>query len=220
MTRAAPQASRPVVHLLRHGETGWNALRRMQGHADAPLNDVGRAQAVASAERLAAASLARIVSSDLTRARDTALAVARVTSLEVALDGRLREQALGEWQGLTFAEARARDPEVAERFAARDPAARPPGGETRAEMQARAWEALEAWAAPGVPGPILLVTHGGVIQALVYRALGLALDVPRRFLLPNAGLSTLVERRGVWYVRALSDTAHLPFADDDSFPFE
>jgi probable phosphoglycerate mutase len=215
-----PEPRRPVVHLLRHGETAWNALRRMQGHADAALNDTGRAQARASAGRLAGSGLARIVSSDLVRARDTAEAVARAAGLAVEADPRFREQGLGDWQGLTFREARARDPEVAARFAARDPQARPPGGETRAEMQARAWEALEAHAAPGSPGALLVVAHGGVVQALVYRVLGLPLDSPRRFLLPNAGLTTLVHHRDVWYLRTLSDTAHLPFADDDSFPFE
>jgi probable phosphoglycerate mutase len=220
VTPVGEEARRPVVHLLRHGETAWNALRRMQGHADAPLNDAGRSQARASGDRLATAGIARIVSSDLSRARDTADVVARAAGLATTLDPRLREQALGAWQGMTFAEARERDPDVAARFAARDPDARPPGGETRAEMQARAWEALEAHAASGTTGPLLLVTHGGVVQALVYRVLGLPLASPRRFLLPNAGLSTLVHHRGVWYVRTLSDTAHLPFVDDDTFPFE
>src|SRR5262245_16808019 len=127
---------RPLVLVARHGETEWNRERRIQGHEDVALSETGRAQARALAERLKRAPCARVVSSDLVRAKETAEAVAAALGLRVETDPRLREQHLGEWQGLTFPEVRLRHPDLARRFAERDPDVRPPGGQTRRELQA------------------------------------------------------------------------------------
>ena len=205
--------------LARHGETEWNLARRMQGHTDTPLSPRGVAQAKRLAARLITERPARIVSSDLRRARDTAEIVGAAVGLPVEPDARFREQSLGAWQGMTIEEAAVRDPDLAARFQRRDADLRPPGGETRAELQERVWAALVEHAAPGAASPLLIVAHGGVIQSIVYRVLGLAIPTPRRFLLPNVGLTTLVCRSGTWFVKTLNDTAHEPERPDDSFPF-
>ena len=211
---------RPVVLLVRHGETVWNRLLRMQGHRDVPLSPQGLEETQALATRLAARERpVRIVSSDLVRARATAEAVGAALGLPVDLDPRLREQSLGTWEGLTFAQVRAKDPEMAGRFEAFDPDTRPPEGETRRELAGRVAEALDAHAAPGSAGPVLLVSHGGAIQMLLYRVLGLPLDAPRRFLVPNTSVSVLVPRGPQWYVRTMGDASHLPHATGDNFPF-
>ena len=212
-------ADRPLVLLARHGETAWNVEGRIQGHLDVSLSPRGVEQAAALARRLAAEGVAALVSSPLRRARDTAEAISAATGRPVAFDDGLREQDLGRWQGLTFAEAGRRDPDLARRFAARDPDARPPEGETRGEMADRAWAALDRLAPPGAPGPVVLVTHGGPIMTILFRVLGLPPDAPRRFLCPNAGLSVLVPSNGVWYARTISDVAHLAGPADDRFPF-
>jgi probable phosphoglycerate mutase len=213
---------RPDVLLVRHGETAWNVERRIQGHTDVPLSPRGVEQSGLLAERLARSPPARIVSSDLGRALETAREVGRRLGLPVEADPELREQDLGTWQGLTGEEAKARDPELyAARFLAFDPAARPPGGETRAEMAERAWRALERHAAPGLPGPLLLVTHGGIVSALLYRVLGIPLSTPRRFQLPNAAITTLLWTRGAWRVATLNDVGHLaPASAEPTFPFD
>jgi broad specificity phosphatase PhoE len=212
----------PDVLLVRHGETAWNLEGRIQGHTDVPLSPRGIEQTRRLAERLAASPPARIVSSDLGRALETARAVARRVGREVETDAMLREQHLGAWQGLTGEEARARDPGLyAARFLARDPHARPPGGETRAEMQERVWRALLRHAGPGSSGPLLLVTHGGVVSALVYRVLGLPLEAPRRFLLPNTAITTLLWRQGGWRLGTLCDVSHAPVeSGEPTFPFD
>ncbi|MCC7139218.1 MAG: histidine phosphatase family protein [Planctomycetes bacterium] len=212
--------ARPVVLLTRHGETAWNRERRMQGQVDVPLSPEGEAQAEVLATRLRGAGLARIVSSDLERAAATARAVARATGLAVTLDARLREQSLGAWEGRTFAEVVGSDPDTAARFRARDPDARPAGGETRGELFARVAAALDDVAAPGTAGPVLVVAHGGVVQALVYRALALPIRAERRFLVPNVSLTTLLPRADGWVLRTLSDVAHLASSPGDNFPFE
>lgn len=192
----------------------------MQGHTDVPLTELGRAQAQALAQRLRSAPPARIVSSDLSRALETANFVGAACGVMPCADRRLREQDLGAWSGKTFPEAEALDPDLAHRFRAYDPEARPPSGETRAELATRVWTAFEAHAAPGSAGPLLVVSHGGAIQTLIYRILGLAPTTVRRFRLPNVGLTTLICRGGHWFVQTLNDTTHLASTSGDRFPFE
>ena len=86
--------------LVRHGETDWNAERRWQGHADVPLNERGREQARALAERIASdGRVDAIYASDLSRARDTAAAVAERLGLPVVADPDLREIDVGSREG-------------------------------------------------------------------------------------------------------------------------
>jgi broad specificity phosphatase PhoE len=220
-----PSDAPPVVLLARHGETEWNRVGRMQGQTDVPLSAKGLDQARRLAARIAslppAERPARIVSSDLKRALETAEAVGVRIGVPVVADPRFREDHMGSWQGLTRAEAIARDPDAVRHLVHRKPDARPPGpgGETRAELSSRSWKAFLDAAAPGTPGPLLIVAHGGVIMSILYRVLGLAIDAPRRFQLPNVGLSTLVCKDSTWFVRCLNDTSHVPASDVDSFPF-
>lgn len=193
----------------------------MQGHTDVPLTELGRTQAHALAQRLRSAPPSRIVSSDLSRALETASFVGAACGVVPCVDRRLREQDLGAWSGRTFLEVEAVDPELAHRFRAYDPEARPPGGETRAELASRVWTAFEAHTADGgSKGPLLIVAHGGPIQAVIYHILGLPLTTVRRFRLPNVGLTTLICRGGHWFVQTLNDTTHLASTSGDRFPFE
>lgn len=138
----------PTIYFLRHGETEWNALGRLQGTKDVPLNARGRGQAVHAAGVLAdllerdgkdRAALP-YVSSPLGRARQTmelARAKLELPPADYSLDDRLREIGYGSWEGLTLAESEAADPEVyARRFADKWTVA-PSGGETYAAVQLR-----------------------------------------------------------------------------------
>ena len=75
--------------MMRHGQTTYNAGRRMQGQLDTPLSDVGLAQAHAAADWLVDRDIVTIVSSDLSRARDTAEIIGEKLGLNVELDPRL-----------------------------------------------------------------------------------------------------------------------------------
>lgn len=213
----------PLVLLARHGETAWNAAGRMQGQTDVPLSPKGAEQAARLAARMAslppADRPARIVSSDLARAFATAEAVGAAIGVPVVADPRFREDHMGSWQGLTRAEAIAHDPDAVRHLVRREPDARPPGGESRRDLSERSWKGFLDVAAPGTAGPLLIVAHGGVIMSILYRVLGLPIDAPRRFQLPNVGLTTLVFRDSFWFVKSLNDTNHIPVSDTDSFPF-
>jgi probable phosphoglycerate mutase len=196
--------------LARHGETDWNAEHRWQGHTDTPLSLLGRRQAELLRERLAAEPLAAAYASDLSRARDTATAALVGRDVPLTLRPALREINLGEWQGLTTPEIRQRWPGQLERFwGAADPTARPLGGETREELQARIAAAVQEIAAAHPAGQVLIVSHGGALRALACWALGAPPSSSRRFEVDNCALSILeLGAEGPLLVR-WNDTAHL-----------
>ncbi|KAL2240321.1 UNVERIFIED_CONTAM: Phosphoglycerate mutase-like protein 4 [Sesamum indicum] len=106
------------IIVIRHGETEWNADRRIQGHLDVNLNDVGRQQAAAVADRLSREpKISAVYSSDLKRAFDTAKIIAKSCGvLEVIKDPDLRERHLGDLQGIIFHEAAKVNPEAHKAF--------------------------------------------------------------------------------------------------------
>jgi glucosyl-3-phosphoglycerate phosphatase len=169
--------------MLRHGQTDFNAVSRMQGQLDSALTELGRAQAVAAAEVLGKLQPLLIVSSDLHRAYDTAVTLGERTGLVVRADPRLRETALGDWQGLTHVEIDAQAPGA--RLAWRDDARwAPHGGESRIDVAARSVpvvaelvRAEPEWGDPDGPDrPVVLVAHGGLIAALCAALLKLPVD--------------------------------------------
>jgi len=164
------------VVLLRHGRTEWNATGRFQGQLDSPLDLIGRAQAVAAAVAVAPMQPDALVSSDLARALDTASAVSDESGNDIAIDPRLREIDLGQWQGLTRAEARAQFPDEYARWQAGEDSRRG-GGETYAEVGTRAVECVQDWLDQVGPGSLLVaVTHGGTARATIGTLLGMEPD--------------------------------------------
>lgn len=184
-TAPAPTRVRRLV-MLRHGQTEYNAGSRMQGQLDTELSDLGRAQAVAAAEILAKRQPLLIVSSDLRRASDTAAALGERSGVPVAVDTRLRETHLGDWQGLTHTEVDAIAPGA--RLAWRDDARwAPHSGESRVDVADRSLplvaelvDDLGEWGS-GQDGaqpdrPVVLVAHGGLIAALTAALLDIPVD--------------------------------------------
>lgn len=157
------------VLLLRHGQTAYNAQHRMQGQRDVPLDPVGRAQVAAVAPLVAAARPQALVSSDLLRARQTALALAdQGPCPQPRIDPRLREISVGDWEGLTLAEAETRFPEQWAAWRSGADVGRG-GGESYAQLSARAvpavLDALDQQVTEG--GLLVCVTHGGTARAVV-----------------------------------------------------
>ena len=163
----------PTIYYIRHGETEWNALGRLQGAQDIPLNEVGRTQSV-SAGSILGDLLRRdgrnetslpFVASPLGRARQTMELLRGVLKLPLsgyATDDRLREIGYGEWEGSTLAQAQAQDPDLFARRQAEKWTVAPPGGETYVSVQAR----MADWY-KGLTADTVAVAHGGTARALM-----------------------------------------------------
>jgi broad specificity phosphatase PhoE len=147
--------------IARHGETEWNREERYQGHADPPLNETGRAQAEALAEKLADERVEAVYSSDLRRAAETAEIVGARLGLPVEHEPGLREIDVGSWQGLTKAQIDGR----------------PWDGETYEQHADRVTRALQAIAARHPDGQVLVVSHGGTLRRVQQAVLGEPLPV-------------------------------------------
>ena len=136
------------ILLARHGETDWNRERRWQGHADPPLNELGREQAHGLADALAGVELDAIYASDLRRAYETAEIVGARLGLPVTSDPGLREIDVGSWSGLTREQLEGREWD----------------GETQEQHAERVLRAVRRIAERHPRGRVLVVTHGGSLR--------------------------------------------------------
>ena len=197
--QAQDVAPRRIV-LLRHGRTEWNATKRIQGQLDPELDEVGLAQARAVAPSIAALEPASLWSSDLARARQTAEQVAKETGLTASYDARLREFALGEFQGLTHAELEARTPEGHLRFHRGDWDTIP-GAESIAEVAERFVAVLREVVTATAPGETaVVVSHGAAARLGLVAFLGWPVGTAHDLRpLGNCTRTELVERdTGEW----------------------
>jgi alpha-ribazole phosphatase len=195
---------------VRHGETDWNASLRYQGQLNIPLNERGRQQAHAVAQRLARYRVQAIYASDLSRAAETATIIGSHIQLAPVMVPELREIDVGHWEGLTPEELHQRYPDHM-REHERDPANTVRlGGESYAQMQARALTALTMIHESHTGNPtIVCVSHGGTIRALICHILGLDLVHFGRMWTDNASLSELRRTSKGWRLYRLNDCAHL-----------
>jgi len=213
-------STRTTILLIRHGETAWNAEKRLQGHLDIALNAEGERQAALLGAALAGEAIDFIVSSDLGRARQTAEAIARPRGATVAIDPALRERCYGGFEGLLYSEIAARFPLEFAAWQARDVDAElPPGknqGETFRQFYERATSAIAHHAAMHPGRTIAIVAHGGVLECAYRAALGLPLETPRDFKVLNASVNRFVVEEGSLRLVSWGEVGHLrPAVLDD-----
>jgi ribonuclease H / adenosylcobalamin/alpha-ribazole phosphatase len=163
--------------LVRHGETPRSLAKRFSGSGgeDVPLTDRGRLQAEAVAAALVGRGVDALVTSPLRRTRETAAILSDVLGIAPVVEDRLAETAFGEWDGLTFAEVRARWPTALDDWLASTSVA-PPGGESFDAVEVRVREALDRLVTSYAGQTVAVVTHVTPIKLLVC----LALDIPIR----------------------------------------
>jgi broad specificity phosphatase PhoE len=174
-----PDQNGPALHLVRHGQSTWNVRHLVQGQADdAELTELGRAQARSAADLLAGSPVERLLTSDLRRARQSADILGEVLSLTPVPTTQLREQALGEVEGLPTEQAAAAWEQAA--AAALDEYGVPmpvvdvrlPGGESLRDVLARAQAFLALPWVTEAEDDVLVVSHGDTIRVLLAHLLG------------------------------------------------
>jgi probable phosphoglycerate mutase len=201
--------SRTEFLVIRHGETAWNAQTRIQGHLDSPLNEEGLAQALLVGERLQREQFSTLYCSDLGRALQTVQPIADRTGHDIVREPRLRERHLGVFQGLTGAECEARYAQDYARFKSRDPDHVVPGGESIRQLFERVSSIFRDLAARHPDERVVVVTHGGVLDALHRFAGNVPLEQARAFSIYNASLNIIVCEDERWSIARWGDITHL-----------
>ncbi len=160
-----------LIYVVRHGQTDWNAERRLQGQKDIPLNPIGREQArlngIDLAEILKVEGIAfDFVASPLTRTRQTMEIIREAMGVDpkaYRTDERLVEVSFGDWEGSTIKELKATQRErVTERNLNKWDFI-PPGDDAES-YEIMSWR-IASWL-NSVDKPTVCVTHGGVIRSL------------------------------------------------------
>lgn len=194
--------------LARHGQTLWNQERRAQGLSDVELSPEGQRQAQRLAQALKEEPIEAVYASPLRRALDTAQAIATQHDLEVHLDPRFQEMHLGDMEGLTGEQMRARHPELLHQWGLAPAEVRMPGGETLAELQERMWAAIQDVLSRH-QGQVVAVSHNFAILTVLCRAIGLDLDQFRRLRMETAATATLDFGPLGPVLLSLNETCHL-----------
>lgn len=194
--------------LVRHGETTANAEKRMQGHWDCELNEKGMRQAKAIAERLTLETFTTIYSSDLKRAYQTAQQIAEKTGHDIQIDKQLREINGGILEKLTKEEMLEKYPEVQSQFTT-DPTYIIPNGESIMQRYERSVDAINRYAKAHGGETIVVVSHGGVMDAIFRYVMEIPAAFGRRFSIHNASYNLISKSDHDWKLETWGEIAHL-----------
>lgn len=202
------------VYLVRHGETQWNAERRIQGQSDSPLTEKGKQQAQQVAERVKALGITHIIASDLGRTRQTAEIIAGVCSCDIIPEPRLRELDMGVLERRHIDSLTEEEEGWRRQLVNGTADGRIPGGESMQELAERMHAALETCLALPQGSRPLLVSHGMALGCLVSTILGLPAWAERRLRLRNCSISRIDYQQSPWLasgwvVETAGDVSHL-----------
>lgn len=197
-------ATATTICLVRHGETDWNLHHRYQGQADIPLNATGHEQARRVAGAIGDDGWDAIVSSPLSRAMATARAIAEIAGIDenaIERESDLAERSYGHAEGLTLAEREARFPD-----------ANWPGLEEWDDVAKRAMLALERIEDRHAGERVLVVCHGGVINAILAVITKGEMGTGKTVII-NTARTTLVREGDTWAVESVNVVDHLERVD-------
>ena len=196
------------VYLVRHGETQWNAERRIQGQSDSPLTAKGEQQAMQVATRAKELGITHIISSDLGRTRRTAEIIAQACGCDILLDPRLRELNMGVLETRNIDSLTEEEENWRRQLVNGTVDGRIPEGESMKELSDRVNAELPQGSRP------LLVSHGIALGCLVSTILGLPAWAERRLRLRNCSISRVDYQESLWLasgwvVETAGDISHL-----------
>lgn len=169
------------LHLIRHGQTDWNAIRRIQGQTDSHLDERGIEQAQALGRSLASVPFRRAYISSAARTRETADELLRGRSVERCFRDDLREMRLGRWESHRWPDVERDEPDEVARYVAFDDDFQVDGAERLSQMQRRGLDAiddivrLERADGAQADDHVAVVSHGFLLRAILARYFGLPL---------------------------------------------
>jgi probable phosphoglycerate mutase len=208
MSSQEEQSSPTRLLLIRHAQTEWNIQRRFQGHGDSPITEEGQEQLQRLKSRLAGLEFDVVYSSDLRRTIETSQMLSGKQRVE---EPRLRERGVGILEGLNLEQIMVEHAEAFRAFRSGDKDHQIEGGESLQIALNRAWTFLEEMPEKHPGAELAAVSHAGLIRLICKQILGLALDAPNFFQIPNTSLTQLVfsPKDRSWSLECLADTTHL-----------
>lgn len=199
-------------YLIRHAQTVWNRENRLQGHTDKPLSQLGREQAECVGAFFAVRHLRSIYTSPLSRSRQTAQAIAQGNGHNIlpVTEKELAEMHLGVWEGLTPEEIDLQFKGAYRQWRRQPSSVRIPKAESPKAFRRRVQRIFGRLTASFDAGEHVIVTHGGVIAAILADLWGADYDaVLRRQRLDNAGITALELGSAHPHVLWVNATSHL-----------
>ena len=204
--------------IVRHAESAFNDQNRIQGHKDSGLTRKGRRQARLLSRRLKNFKIDKIYSSDLGRAYSTTLEIVRHTRLPITRDPLLREIHLGAWEGMTPEEVDALYDKGYQKWLKKPSSIVIPKGELLKNFRKRVTERVQAIARTNRGKTVLIVTHGGVITALLTDWLKADFDnLLINLQIDNTSLTLVDETDKHARLRAINDSSHIPMRQKNDF---
>ena len=197
------------IYLIRHGETEWNKIGKLQGSSDIKLLPEGIKQAHMLADHAPFHAVDAIYSSDLSRAVMTAEILAEKFNLPVIKERGLRETTFGDWEGRYLSDLAKENPKGFEYFFTTPDKVQPPNGETFLQSQARIMNALDEIIADNEDKSIIVVSHGAAIRLIICAALEMRIRKMWAIGQYNMALNILIYDEGVFSVELLNNTMHL-----------
>lgn len=197
------------LYLIRHGESEWNILSKVQGQNNVNLTKKGIEQAAKAAERLSKEKIDEIYSSDLDRAYDTAKIIADKLKLDVKKLQELREIKFGVWEGLTSSEIKENYKNEHMIWMTEPHKLQLPEAERLIDVQERMLKGVNKLMKENKDKNILIVSHGSAIKALILGILDIDLSSYNKISIGNVGLTIIEYRDYSPVIGVLNDTSHL-----------
>lgn len=197
------------ITMIRHGETIWNTEQRIQGQLNSKLTENGVLQAQLVGNALAKRTFDVLISSDLERAAETARIINTKLSLPHHFNANLRERSFGKLEGMTFAEMKEQYPDEFLAYKKRDPEYVIPKGESIQQLYTRVTSAIEDIAHKYPNSKVLIVSHGLVLEMMMYKTFAISLDKPRAFSINNSSISSFNIDGNNWFLKEWGVIEHL-----------
>jgi len=200
------------IFLVRHGETDWNRARRFQGRSDIPLNEEGKNQARALALALKGEIFTALYTSPLLRAYETARLIGVFhPSAPLFTEAGLMEMDLGDFEGMEGRHWAEQYPDLRKSWQENPASVKIPGGESLAEVQARALEALGRILQPYHQDScsLLICSHNFVTLTILCHTLGIPLNRFRELRQETAAFSILCRQGNRFYAEVVNERSHL-----------
>lgn len=198
------------LYLIRHGESEWNALKKIQGQQDVPLTEKGTKQAELTGKRLIKEDIKKIYSSDLKRAYQTAKIIGNILNVEVIPIKELREINFGIWEGLNSDILESKYPKEHELWLKQPEKLKIDGAETIFEVQKRAMESINKIISDNDnEDNILIVSHGATLKTIILGLLGVDISHFKNMSLKNVSISIIEFRQFNKVLTLLNDTSHI-----------